>query len=578
VVTFRIAVERSADGARDAFEIDLPVRDDRERVTRRLLKEVAAGAPLDLPAVPEKVRPGTLRRSVLVSDQPALVRMAAGLDFLRGYPYGCTEQQISRARAYVALRSLRDLLKQKGGEEETARAVRTTLEWLPTVVDSRGLAAYWPGSPGTVSLTAWVVQFLVEAREAGFTIDPQLLARLTRSLEQALRSDYRNFVDGEAFMERAWALAALAQAGHFDSAYAAELARKAQYLDLEGVAQVLQAFGRVGQGGSTVEQLGRELWDGLVIRLHQGREIYGGLQHPLSGRNGLVLPSETRTLAEVTRALARAQSTRERLPLLTQAIVTLGRDDGWGTTNANAAALLALAEQLRPPFAGSQPHTLRVKLGDEEQSLSIGPEAPVGYLTTSSPAPGSVVRQPDAGGKVVARVETSYVPAADGSQTKARSAGFVVTRELQRVHADGSPPERLGLDQAGTTQSFRVGDVVEDHVRVVNPKDRHYVAVVVPLAAGMEPLNPNLATAPPEARPTGSLTRTPTYVAFLDDQVAFYYNTLPAGTFDFSFRTRATTPGRFVQPAAKAEMMYDGTVVGISNGARLRVDPAAASQ
>ena len=50
-----------------------------------------------IPEVAGPVRPGTVRRSLLVSDQPALVRMAAGLDFLLGYPYGCTEQRISRA-------------------------------------------------------------------------------------------------------------------------------------------------------------------------------------------------------------------------------------------------------------------------------------------------------------------------------------------------------------------------------------------------------------------------------------------------------------------------------------------------
>ena len=93
----------------------------------------------------------------------------------------------------------------------------------------------------------------------------------------------------------------------------------------------------------------------------------------------------------------------------------------------------------------------------------------------------------------------------------------------------------------------------------------------MPLAAGMEPLNPNLATAPPEARPAGSLTLAPTYVAFLDDQVGFYYDTLPAGTFDFYFRTRASTAGSFIQPPAQAEMMYDGAVRGTSAGARVEV-------
>ena len=78
-----------------------------------------------------------------------------------------------------------------------------------------------------------------------------------------------------------------------------------------------------------------------------------------------------------------------------------------------------------------------------------------------------------------------------------------------------------------------------------------------------EPANTAAATATPSLKPT--------YVAFLDDQVAWFYDTLPKGTFDFYFRTRATTEGSFIQPAARAEMMYDGTVTGNSAGARVDV-------
>jgi len=78
------------------------------------------------------------------------------------------------------------------------------------------------------------VQFLVDARAGGFAVDQKLFATLTNSLDQALRSDYSHFIDGEAFAERAWALSALADAGKFNPGYAAELARRAQFLDLEG--------------------------------------------------------------------------------------------------------------------------------------------------------------------------------------------------------------------------------------------------------------------------------------------------------------------------------------------------------
>ena len=181
-------------------------------------------------------------------------------------------------------------------------------------------------------------------------------------------------------------------------------------------------------------------------------------------------------------------------------------------------------------------------------------------------------------GTVVLRTDTEYVPLADGSTVAPAAAGFAVSRELLRIHADGTPPERIALDAAGRTISLSVGEVVEERVRIVNSADRHFVAVIVPLAAGMEPLNPKLATAPPEAKPTGTITLAPTYGAYLDDHAAFYYDTLPKGTYEFAFRTRATVPGSYVQPPAKAELMYDGAVRGNGAGARVEISRAASSR
>ena len=53
--------------------------------------------------------------------------------------------------------------------------------------------------------------------------------------------------------------------------------------------------------------------------------------------------------------------------------------------------------------------------------------------------------------------------------------------------------------------------------------------------------HPALATAPPEAKPTGETTLAPSYVAFLDDHVAYFYDSLPKGTYRFAFRTPRRT-------------------------------------
>ncbi len=566
-VTFLMGVERASDGAKDAFEVKLPILEDRPRITLRTLQDLLPGKPVPIPKLLEPARPGTVKRTILISGHPGLVRMAAGLDFLLEYPYGCTEQKVSRARAYIALKKFRDLLHQRGTDTDIQRAVKETFEWIPAVIDSNGLCAYWPGSEGSVSLTAWVVQFLIEARNAGFSVDQKVLNTLTSSLERALRSDYGHFITGEAFAERTWALAALADAGKINPAYAAELARKTDYLDLESMAEVLRVLPAVGDA-TTVQSLSQKLWDGVIVRLHQEREIYGGLQDRV--RSPLILPSETRTVAEMTRSLSRTQSKNPKLQLLINALVTLGQGDGWGSTNANAAALLALSELLQPPFAGIASNSMSVRFGNESQDLQIGPESPTAYFASTTSADGQVLLQ-NGKGPVVVRAETSYVPAADGSHVASSSSGFVVTRELLRIRNSQEPADRMSLKTAGTALEFAVGDVIEEHVQIVNPKDRNYVAVVVPLAAGMEPLNPNLATAPPESKSTAQLTLQPTYAAYMDDQVAFYYNSLPKGTYDFYFRVRATIPGSFIQPAAHAEMMYDGAVRGNSFGAKVRI-------
>jgi len=570
-VKFRMGVSRASDGATDAFEVALPLRDDREPVVMRTMADLVPGKPLSIPAVAIAVRPGTLRREILVSTEPALVRMAAGLSFLLEYPYGCTEQQTSRARAFLALRRFRAILQQEGGEALMDRAVKDALAWIPTTVDRHGLVAYWPGGDGRVSLTAWTVQFLLEAKQAGYAIDERLLARLVATLKQALRSDYGRFIDGESFAERAWALVALTQAGQPDSAYAAELQRKAQYLDTESLAHVLFAFAQARETSPLVAQLTQSLWSGLVFRLHQGREIYGGLQDRQLVRNPLILPSETRTVAEVTRALIRQDPKNPRLRMLVEALVTLGRDDGWGQTNANGAALLALSELLQPQGAAA-PVNVVLRVAGREQTISVGGDTSIASLDITDAGPLELTAPAGTKTPLIVRVVTRYVPAADGSQVAAESRGFVVSRELLRMQPDNAPPEKKPLTAAGTTQRFRIGDVVEEHVQVVNPKERTYVAIVVPLAAGMEPLNPALATAPPEARPSHTPTLAPTYVAFLDDKIAFFYDRLPAGTYDVWFRTRATTAGSFRQPPAKAEMMYDGAVVGNSPGALIEVE------
>jgi len=575
-VSFTCAVERQSDKARDAFQVSIPIHPDRQAVVRRDINNLSAGEQLQLPAITEAVRDGTLRRSVLLSNQPGLITMAAGLNYLVEYPHGCTEQRLSRARGLLAVKNFQQSVADEYEQSDIDRNVQQTLQWIDSVIGDNGLAAYWPGAKGYVSLTSWVVQFLLEAQEAGYPINEGLLERLTNSLQQSLRSDYRYFITGENYTERTMALWALSAAGKTNASYAAELARKANYLNLESLALVMRVLAKdVGESAEpTLVKLTQRLWEGVVFRLYRGEEIYGGLQKNALPLNTLVLPSETRTMSEILLTLQQSYNTHPRIQTLVNGLTTLGKHDGWGSTNANASALLALSQFLdpQPNTSADMSNSQQLVVQWDSQTQSIALSDTQRLVKAVSILQNEALIKYTMGDKPVAiRAETRYVPQADGSFVEPSAQGFVVNRELFQWIRDDQPMQRFVLDKPGKEIALTVGDVIEDHVQLVNSVDRTFVAVVAPLAAGLEILNPRLATAPPEAQPKGRLNLTPSYVAYLDDQVAFYYDSLPKGNYDFYFRARATVPGSFTLPAAYAEMMYQQSVNGNSAGARIEI-------
>jgi hypothetical protein len=160
------------------------------------------------------------------------------------------------------------------------------------------------------------------------------------------------------------------------------------------------------------------------------------------------------------------------------------------------------------------------------------------------------------------------MPAEPGAQAQAASEGFVVTRQSWRVKG-GQAPEKL--EAANGVIHVTQGDVIEETAEVVNPEDRTYVAISLPLAAGYEPLNPNIATAPAEAQPSSAPTLAPTWVSYGDDRVLYAYDSLPKGNYRFAFRLKAQTAGAYTQPPALVETMYKKGLRGVSAGARVEI-------
>jgi hypothetical protein len=113
------------------------------------------------------------------------------------------------------------------------------------------------------------------------------------------------------------------------------------------------------------------------------------------------------------------------------------------------------------------------------------------------------------------------------------------------------------------------------------PSRRYHVALVDPLPAGLEPMNPALAV-------TGDVPQDPKDQAsrggswwmgtwyehqnLRDERVEAFTTLLWEGLHTYTYVARATTPGTFVVPPPKAEEMYHPETFGRGAGDRLIVE------
>ncbi len=571
----KLAVLRDYDKSSDAFQVQIPVMPDRSPVMDMVTTNLQAGLKYNLPKIEYTPRPGTLKQEILFTYEKGLLSAVSGMDYLLEYPHGCLEQKISKAYAAILLQKV---YKQYNLESRTPQAQIIFKEAMETIEQCRlssGLYAYWPGSEGYVYLTAYVLEFLVEAKQAGFDVPGSHLEGAKRVLKQALRSDYSGFVDAYHYQERVEALYALSLAEYFSSSYAQELAEKAGNHDLESQSRILLTLLKNKYyDKSLMDNLKKNIWDSTVFSLYQGKEMFTGMQYHTPAWGGPLNQYEIKSLAHVISSLSYGEKYSGRLKLMIDSLVNMSDINGWGNTYVNAAALRALSDYLENIKSGGENYQLNIVTGTDQSTLKLNNQTIAQSWSGSYPQGGYVELTGSKSTKDASvQMRISYVPQGSGDEVKSESKGFVVEKEMIHIKGDNAAPVKTWIKKPKQVLKLALGDIVEQHVQLINPEDRYFVVVVCPLAAGTEPMNPQLRTAPPEARPSGSISRAPSYAQYLDDEVRFYYNYLPKGTFDFYFRVKAMTEGSFVEPPAHAEMMYEEWVRGNSPGLRIEIKP-----
>jgi hypothetical protein len=482
------------------------------------------------------VRPDYGGLDLTLSSTP-YAALADGIEQLVDYPYGCTEQTVSRMVPLLALRNLAGALgvalpsDPRGALEAAVRRVLT---------HQRGDGGFglWPESRRSERwITGWALWGLGEARRRGITVPARAEQRAREYLASSIGKGAEAKPDDLAIAALLVDLAA--EDGKDDAARAAELVAQRDRLPIFAKALLLHALALRKQDPAARRDLARDLE--AIVRLDGGAARVV-VERPL----GSLLESDVRTSAMLLRALVAEDADHPLVAKLARGLLESRRNGRFRTTQEAAWALVALdaLRRAKPPAEGAR--EARVFLGDDllltRDDLGarpIGIGVPMAKLLPGANKPLTFASLD--GGALHYRAELRFARASLPADPV--ESGMFVRRTARPLAREARP---------GT--AFLAGEAVLVELVVVTPTPRSFVVVDSPLPGGFEPADADLRLGGAwlrqhETSPWGRRE-------LHDDRVLYFVDDLPAGVSVFRYVVRATTPGTFVTPPVRAEEMY----------------------
>ena len=492
--------------------------------------------------------------------------------YLSEYPYGCSEQVSSRVLGIAALRDVLQAFSAEGlpTPQKLEAAVSADLEVLTRRQNSDGGWGFWKRDERSWPyLSLHVAHALVRAREKGFQVDDSTLARALDYAHAIQRHLPARYSEDSKRSLRAYAVYVRELAGKDPSAEANALANGT--LPLEAQGWILPTLARVKSPKAATILAG---WGNLVT------ESAGTAHFVTSYSDGaeVLLHSDRRVDGVLLEALLRVRPKDELVPKLVAGLLAHKTAGRWQNTNESAFVLLALDRYFRVYESVTPDFVARAWLGadyagDHTFKGRTTERAELRVPMSKLDGTEDLVLQRDGEGRLYYRIALRYAPKALVLPSADR--GFTVERHYEAVDS----PADVRHDADGTWH-VRAGARVKVTVEMATPMRRYHVALVDPLPAGFEVLNPAL-------RGTGELPPDPTQVTgpwwwwsrpwydhenLRDERVEAFASLLWDGVWSYSYFARATTPGNFIVPPAKAEEMYTPETFGRSAGDRVVVE------
>ena len=533
-------VTGSGNGERASQEIEIDVRHPNEVETRTDFLAIPAGESRQLDYALFGV-PGTRAANLELSTLPAL-QLERRLGRLLRYPYGCAEQTTSPAFAQVYLDQLAELTPAQNQQRRSN--VSAAIRRLVSFQTGSGGMAYWPGERTPHPWASnYIFHFLLEARNAGFSVPGQLLSNLQRFQRRqaaqwsATNSEYY-VSNAQRRRDQAYRLYTLAVARQADIGAMNRLRGQAAKMPKSALFQLAAAYALLGQ-----EQTAKELVsgkDGSVDDYQEFDYTFG------SGLRDMAMILEAQLAVKDDQAgrqayrLAESVSKRRYL-----------------STQEAAFAFVAIAKYSKG--AGSTVKATFTPAGGSATDLGANDGLVQIELPTTGNT-GPVTVRNNGTGTLYTVVITEGRPRPGEEQTRTENLKLSVTYTDKEGNALDVSSLPSGTEFLATYRVTNTGTLGQDYRQMA-------LRSLVP--SGWEISNDRLDA-------TGDADQSSyTYRDFRDDRVYTFFHLPRNKSKTFTLKMTATYPGRFYLPTQLSEAMYVDEVQATVKGRWIEVTKPA---
>ncbi|MGE5183192.1 MAG: Ig-like domain-containing protein [Acidobacteriota bacterium] len=511
-----------------------------------------------------------------------LSSLTDALLYLVHYPFECAEQRSSRILAIAALRDVLEQFHTKDmpSRGELEKSVAEDIDHLSQMQNYDGGYAFWDrGYPSEPYLTVFVTNALAHAKAKGFTV-PQHMIDRARPYLANIEQHYPWYYPQDVRRAiSAYALYTRKQLGDVDVAKGKRLFKQwgVDKVSMETDGWLLGLL--AGNKDAVAERK-------AIVRyaLNHVSETAGAANFTTSYADGnyLLLSSDRRVDGVMLESLIQEDPKSDLIPKLVTGLLAHRKAGRWLNTQENSFILLALDLYFQTYEKTTPDFVARVWLGNDyagdhpfkgRQTDRFEIDIPMKDVATHDRQPLTI--QKDGKGRMYYRVGMTYAPAS--LKLEPADYGFVVQRRYEAI----DDPKDV-THAADGTWHIKAGSRVRVRLTMVNENRRYMVALVDPMPAGLEAMNPALAVTGPIPQDPKQQQARGRYWWWLgtwydhqnlrDERVEAFASLLWEGVHDYSYVARATTPGNFVVPPPKAEEMYMPETFGRGGSDRVVVE------